>query len=146
MNIGVVSIWCNRGQATVARHIRDIFDGLGHETFVLARPVRTKTAEVPILNTDVWMQKGVTHATNHRIPMEEYTTWAKNNSIDTAFFDQNYQFKEIANLRAMGVRTIGRFVWEKFGEGHVQEVLKAFDVNSDIFKVKLFCRLFYAFG
>ena len=31
----------NREQATVARHLRDLLDGLGHETVVLARPTKT---------------------------------------------------------------------------------------------------------
>ena len=72
MNVGIVSIWCNRGQATVARHIRSIFDGLGYRTFVLARPVRSKASDTPVLMTDVWNQKDVTHASSHEIPVSEY--------------------------------------------------------------------------
>ena len=40
MRIGIVAYWFNRGQAVVARQIRSALDGLGHETFVLARPTR----------------------------------------------------------------------------------------------------------
>ena len=42
-------------------------------------------------------------------------------------FDQNYQFDEIGRLREMGVRTIGRFVWEQFEAGKVEDARKAFD-------------------
>ena len=41
--------------------------------------------------------------------------------------DQNAQFGEIAALRHAGVRTIGRFVWERFGEKHVDGAREAFD-------------------
>lgn len=128
MNIGIVSIWCNRGQATVARHIRSIFDGLGHRTFIMARPVRTKTADIPILATDVWMQKDVTNASDHDIPMSEYEDWVKKNSIDAVFCDQNYQFEEMERIRGMGVKTIGRFVWEKFSDKHVKKALRSYEV------------------
>ena len=39
--------------------------------------------------------------------------WAKQTGIDVCFFDQNYEFDAVAALRGSGVRTIGRFVWER---------------------------------
>ena len=44
------------------------------------------------------------------------------------FFDQNYQFEEIARLRRSGVRTVGRFVWEAFAADNVALAQEAFDL------------------
>jgi len=58
--VGIVSYWFNRGQATIARHLRSALDELGHESRVLARP--TKPAFVRsayIASDDVWEQPGV---------------------------------------------------------------------------------------
>ncbi|NUO10110.1 MAG: glycosyltransferase [Candidatus Brocadia sp.] len=128
MRIGIVSYWFNRGQATVSRYIRSIYDTLGHETFVLARPTK-ENFYLPgfIDTTDVWNQPGVTSASCYDIPLREYTTWVKDNALKVVFFDQNYQFKEIAKIRAMGVKTIGRFVWESFCKKHAKDAKKAFD-------------------
>jgi len=78
--------------------------------------------------TDVWMQKDVTRASSYEIPLSEYKDWVKKNSIDAIFCDQNYQFREIEQLRQMGVMTIGRFVWEKFSRQHVKKAQKAFEI------------------
>jgi len=120
MHIGIVSTWLNRGQATVSRYLRSILDELGHKTFVLARPTRDNDA-LPkfIAKSDVWEQEGVAHASNFVIPLKEYKEWAVHNSLDLIFFDSNLQFKEIAALRAMGIKTIGRFIWESFGIQHL---------------------------
>ena len=78
MRIGIVSYWFNRGQGTVGRYIRSIFDVLGHETFVLARPTQDRF-DLPrfIDTTDVWSQGGVTFASHFDIPTEEYKSWAR---------------------------------------------------------------------
>ncbi|OHB35307.1 MAG: hypothetical protein A2Y09_06855 [Planctomycetes bacterium GWA2_39_15] len=129
MRIGIVSYWFNRGQATVSRYIRSIYDKLGHKTFVLARPTK-ESFYLPkfIDTTDVWNQTNITPASSYNIPLKEYTKWIKDNSIEIIFFDQNYQFKEIAKIRALGVKTVTRFVWESFGEKHVKGARKAFDI------------------
>lgn len=135
MRIGIVSYWFNRGQGTVGRYIRSIFDELGHETFVLARPTLDRF-DLPrfIDTTDVWNQARVTFASDFNIPPEEYISWAKGNSIDVAFFDQNYQFDGISALRSMGIKTIGRFVWEAFSEEHVKPAKNAFSVIYSLTK------------
>ena len=120
MRIGIVAYWFNRGQAVVARQIRSALDELGHETFVLARPTR-KTNIRPdwIDRGGVWDQEGVTAASDYLVPWAEYEAWAADVRPDVVMFDQNYQFEEIARLRATGVRTVGRFVWEHFSDQHV---------------------------
>lgn len=129
MRIGIVSYWFNRGQATVSRYIRSIFDELGHKTFVLARPTQDCFDLSGFIDTsDVWKQPDVTYASNYDIPLKEYSAWAKANSLEVVFFDQNYQFSEIASLRTAGIKTIGRFVWESFGKKHVKKAKTAFDV------------------
>lgn len=129
MRVGVSSYWFNRGQATVGRHLRSALDELGHETFVLARPAK-ETAAKPahISHEDIWNQPGVTTASQYAIPLEEMLAWAHENAIEAVFFDQNYQFAEIAALRESGVRTLGRFVWEQFSAEHVEPARHAFDV------------------
>jgi len=76
----------------------------------------------------VWNQPRVTEASSHAIPAEEYEDWAAANRLEAAFFDQNYQFEEIARLRRRGVRTLGRFVWEAFAPADAPGAREAFDV------------------
>src|SRR5262249_14045907 len=129
MRIGIVSYWFNRGQAVVGRHLRSAFDALGHETFVLARPTRETTIKPShVAHGDVWDQPRVTEGSSYIMPAEEYEAWARENGIEVAFFDQNYQFAEIARLRASGVRTVSRFVWEAFAPEHVDGAQEALDV------------------
>jgi 1,2-diacylglycerol 3-alpha-glucosyltransferase len=129
MRIGIVSKWFNRGQPVVGRQLRSAVDELGHESFVLARPKREKGPRPGALDRDgVWDQPGVTEASAFEIPADEYLRWAEENSIEAAMFDNHYQFAEIAALRAAGVRTIGRFVWEHFADEHVEPAKEAFDV------------------
>ena len=128
MRIGIVAYWFNRGQAVVARQIRATLDGLGHETFVLARPTRKTNIKPGWVDTEgVWAQERVTAASDYLIPAAEYRRWAEDVRPDLVLFDQNYQFDEIAQLRESGVRTIGRFVWEHFADEHVEPAGRAFD-------------------
>jgi 1,2-diacylglycerol 3-alpha-glucosyltransferase len=128
LRIGVSSYWFNRGQAIVGRHLRSALDQLGHETFVLARPSKDTAARPGLIERgDVWDQPEVTEASRYLIPGEEMERWARERGLDVVFFDQNYQFDEIARLREQGVRTIGRFVWEQFAPEHVEGARRAFD-------------------
>ena len=77
---------------------------------------------------DVWAQSGVTPASDFFIPAEELVGWAKETGIEACFFDQNYEFDAIAALRGAGVRTIGRFVWERFSDEHVEPTKRAYDL------------------
>jgi 1,2-diacylglycerol 3-alpha-glucosyltransferase len=127
--IGICSWWFNRGQAVVARHLRSTLDELGHETFVLARPTRGGNIRPSFIDrTGVWDQPGVTEASAYEIPMHEYEAWAEATSPEIVFFDQNYQFEEIARLRRSGVRTVGRFVWEAFAADNVAPAQEAFSL------------------
>ena len=129
MRIGVSSYWFNRGQAVVGRHLRSALDELGHETFVLARPSKETAAKPGLIERgDVWDQPSVTEASHYIIPATEMESWAREHELEVVFFDQNYQFDEIATLREGGVRTIGRFVWEQFAPEHVDGAKRAFDV------------------
>ncbi len=128
MRIGIVSYWFNRGQAVVARHLRSALDALGQETFVLARPTRdTNIRPAHIEREGVWEQPRITEASAYEIPADEYEAWANDNGIEVAFFDQNYQFAEIARLREAGVRTVARFVWEAFSPDHADPAREALD-------------------
>jgi len=129
MRVGIVSKWFNRGQPVVGRQLRSALDQLGHETFVLARPKKERGPRPGALDRDdVWDQPGVTEASAFEVPLGEYTRWVEQNGIDAVFCDQNYGFEEIGALRARGVRTIGRFVWEHFGAEHVEGATRAYDV------------------
>ena len=77
---------------------------------------------------DVWAQDGVTPASNFFIPTDELVGWAKEAGIDVCFFDQNYEFDAVAALRSSGVRTIGRFVWERFSDEHVEPTKRSYDL------------------
>jgi 1,2-diacylglycerol 3-alpha-glucosyltransferase len=129
MRIGISSWWFNRGQAVVGRHLRSAFDALGHETFVLARPSRDVSVRPLFIDRgDVWDQPRITEASDYEIPEAELLAWARETGIEVCFFDQNYQFDEIAALRESGVRTVGRFVWEQFSVTDVEPAKGAFDL------------------
>ena len=129
MRIGLVSYWFNRGQAIVARHLRGALESLGHETFVLARPTKKGFYRPGYVEAhDVWAQPRVTAASRFNIPWREYERWAIDHDLEAAFFDQNYQFDEIERLRATGVVTFGRFVWEAFRPCDVAGARRAYDV------------------
>ena len=78
--------------------------------------------------TGVWDQPDVTAASSFETPLDEYVAWIEDNSIEVVLCDQNYQFDELAELRARGVRVIGRFVWEHFTEDHLEPARAAYDV------------------
>ncbi len=115
--------------AVVARQIRSALDDLGHETFVLARPGSgpraQQAAQGPL--DPVWDQPRVTQGSQHEMEPGEYRGWAQEHGLEAILFDENYQWEAVASLRRMGVRTIGRFVWEYFGAEHVQPALTAYD-------------------
>ena len=126
VRVGVSSYWFNRGQGVVGRQLRSALDSLGHETFVLARPTRDTNIKPSFVDEEgPWAQAGVTLASSYRIPGEEMLAWARENQLEAALFDQNYQWDEIAALRDAGVRTYGRFVWEHFSAEHVEPARRA---------------------
>ncbi len=129
MRVGIVTKWFNRGQAFVSRYIRDAFDELGHQTYILARPTKAKgPMAAHVDRTGVWDQPGVTEASEWEVPYEEYERWVEANSLDVVHTDNCYQHEEIARLRAAGVRTVGRFVWEMFSPEDVPAAKRAYDV------------------
>ena len=129
MRIGICAYWFNRGQGVVARQLRSALDSLGHETFVLARPTRAGNIRPAFVDhTGVWDQPDVTDASEYRIPAAELVAWGRENELELAFFDQNYGFEAIEALRASGVRTAGRFVWEHFSDADVEPAGRALDV------------------
>ena len=129
MRVGVVTKWFNRGQPVVGRHTRSALDSLGHETFVLARPKKERGPQPGALSRDdVWDQPGVTEASAYDIPLADYIEWIEREGIEAILCDQNYGFAELAELRARGVKVIGRFVWEHFTAEHVEGARSAYDV------------------
>ncbi len=127
MRVGLVSKWFASGQAVVTRYIRSALDELGHETFVLAKPGKGPRANQERVADPVWDQPGVTQGSAADIPADEYAAWAAANALDAVFCDQNDQFAEIAALRAAGVRTIGRFVWESFAPEDAEPAKGAYE-------------------
>jgi glycosyltransferase involved in cell wall biosynthesis len=128
VRIGLVSKWFASGQAVVTRQLRSALDELGHQTFVLAKPGKGPRANQERVADPVWDQPGVTQGSAADIPGDEYAGWATENSLDVVLCDQNDQFAEIARLRAQGVRTIGRFVWESFAAEDADPARDAYDV------------------
>ena len=128
MRIGICAYWFNRGQGVVARQLRSALDSLGHETFVLARPTRAGNIRPSFIDhSGVWDQPRITDASAYRIPAPEMVAWGRENELELALFDQNYEFDAIAALRGSGVRTVGRFVWEQFSPADVEPARAALD-------------------
>jgi 1,2-diacylglycerol 3-alpha-glucosyltransferase len=128
LRIGIVTKWFASGQAVVSRQIRSALDELGHETFILAKQGKGPRAQQERVVDPIWDQPGVTHSEEADIPTTEYRDWVSQNSIEAVLTDQNDQFDEIAALRADGVRTIGRFVWESFAPEDAGPAKGAYDV------------------
>jgi 1,2-diacylglycerol 3-alpha-glucosyltransferase len=126
VRIGLVTKWYASGQAVVSRQLRSALDELGHETFVLARPGKGPREQVD-RGDPVWDQPGLTQASDPDVPLDEYERWADANALDAVLCDNNYQFAELTSIRARGVRTIGRFVWEHFASEHVDGAREAYD-------------------
>jgi glycosyltransferase involved in cell wall biosynthesis len=127
--VGIVTKWFNRGQAFVSRYVRDALDAQGHETFILARPTKDKGAMAAHIDrTGVWDQPGVTEASEWEVPIAEYESWIADNGIEVVHWDNCYQHDEIAQLRASGVKTVGRFVWEMFSPEDAEPAKRAYDV------------------
>ena len=129
MRVGICAYWFNRGQGVVARQLRSALDELGHETFVLGRPTK-ESFPMPqeARGDDVWAQDGVTAASDFFIPADELVGWASQHGLDACFFDQNYEWDAVTALRGSGVRTIGRFVWERFSDEHVEPTKRSYDL------------------
>ena len=128
MKIGIISRWCNRGRGVVARRIRNIFKEAGHETFVLALPTKGKS---PIGNyidsRDVWNVDNITYAPSAEPAAETYLGWAAETGVGVVFCDMITQYDEIQQLRDMGVRTVGRFVWERFYPQKADRMTSAYE-------------------
>jgi glycosyltransferase involved in cell wall biosynthesis len=126
MRIGICAYWFNRGQGVVARQLRSALDGLGHQTYVLARPTRAKNIRPAFVDrSGVWDQANVTEASGYRIGADELVGWGREHELELALFDQNYEFEAIEALRRAGVPTAGRFVWEHFSAEHVEPARRA---------------------
>jgi 1,2-diacylglycerol 3-alpha-glucosyltransferase len=128
MRIGFITYWFNRGQAVIGRSLRDSFAERGYQTFVLARPTKDKFYYPGYIAHDgAWNRDGVTAAAHQTPTFEEIRDWVEKERIEAIHCDQNYGFDALARIRAMGVRTVGRFVWEAFAREHVDGALAAFD-------------------
>lgn len=128
MRVGIVTKWFTSGQAVVSRQIRSALDELGHETFILAKLGKGPRAQQERVEDPIWDQPGVTHSAEADIPEADYLAWARDNALEAVLCDQNDQFAEIAALRASGVKTIGRFVWESFAADDAGPAGEAYDV------------------
>jgi 1,2-diacylglycerol 3-alpha-glucosyltransferase len=129
VRVGLVTKWFNRGQPVVARQLRSAMEDLGHETYVLARPKKERgPMKGRLQRDDVWDQPRVDEAAAYEISAEEYEGWVERRGIEVILCDQNYQFAELAALRAAGVVVIGRFVWEHFTEADVAGAREAYDL------------------
>jgi glycosyltransferase involved in cell wall biosynthesis len=136
MRVGIVTKWFASGQAVVSRQIRSALDELGHETFIFAKEGKGPRAQMERVADPVWDQPGVTHTGEADPSVEAYRSWASDNALDAVLNDQNDQFDEIAALRADGVRTIGRFVWESFAPEDAEPAKAAYDVIYSLTKAE----------
>lgn len=127
--IGIVSEWHNRGQGTVGRYLRSALEDCGHQTSVLARPTKGGFF-LPgfVADDDVWDQDDVSRGSEYDISAAECVDWARSRNLEIVFFDQNYQFDTISELRHAGVGTVGRFVWESFTPEHAKDAVRSLDV------------------
>ena len=88
---------------------------------------RGRSRRPPASPDPVWDQPGVTEASAHDVPLAEYEDWARSASLELILFDENYQWEEVGALRAAGIRTVSRFVWEYFAPEHVAPARGAYE-------------------
>jgi glycosyltransferase involved in cell wall biosynthesis len=126
-NVGLVTQWCNKGQGVVSRSIRSIFDERGYETSVLA--INRKIAKT----TGDWDQPGLSIGAEEKVlPFEVLEDWARSRNIAVCFFDHNTRPKHLEAVRRLrercGVKTIGRFLWDKLDLKTAGLARGAFDI------------------
>ena len=115
MRVGSSRSGLPRGQAVVTRQIRSALDGLGHETFVLAKPGKGPRAQQERVADPVWDQPGVTHGSEADIPLADYEAWASDElARRRPLRPERPVRRDRGAPRRGGLRTIGRFVWESF--------------------------------
>lgn len=124
MNIGFVSYWFPRGQSYVTKHLISIVrENTNHNIFLLTRKgnLTAMSPEWDIPNLTIGPSE-------YDIPLNVYIQWIKKNKIDLLILFQNYQFKELFEIKKMGVKIIGTFMWEQFNLKHSQKTKEVYDL------------------
>ncbi|MBM4053781.1 MAG: glycosyltransferase [Planctomycetes bacterium] len=117
-NIGFVTVWYERGQAYVTKAIRDALSDQ-HNTFVFAR--NGGTLHNPLIETTgEWHVPNLVTYTHYKIPKEILVEWVKSHCITTVFFNEEYNFELIGEIKGLGVKTIGYYIWEWFNPDYVK--------------------------
>ena len=91
-----------------------------------------------LLQKTMVVAEGVGRALNPDLNMWQLAqplieSWIADNEIEVVHWDNCYQHEEIARLRASGVKTVGRFVWEMFSPEDAEaweKILPAFEAEN----------------
>ncbi|MCF6149091.1 MAG: glycosyltransferase [Candidatus Kuenenia sp.] len=124
-NIGFVSVWYERGQAYVTKAIRDALSEQ-YNTFIFAR--NGGTLNNPLIETTgEWHVPNLVTYSKYKIPKEILVDWVKSHCITAVFFNEEYNFELIEEIRKLGVKTIGYYIWEWFNPDYVKRCNLVYD-------------------
>ncbi|AFW95351.1 glycosyl transferase [Anabaena sp. 90] len=104
MNIGIVTMWFERGAGYVSRQYRQIFS-LNHNVFIYAR-----AGEYP-KGDPIWNDASVTWGKISNLPVptaidqKDFETWIKHKNIDVVFFNEQQWWEPLSWCLNLGVKT-----------------------------------------
>ncbi|MEA5583322.1 glycosyltransferase [Nodularia harveyana UHCC-0300] len=104
MNIGIVTMWFERGAGYVSRQYRQIFS-LNHNVFIYAR-----AGEYP-KGDPIWDDASVTWGKISNLPVptaidqKDFETWIKHKNIDVVFFNEQQWWEPLSWCLNLGLKT-----------------------------------------
>ena len=118
MNIGIVTLWFERGQYYLARIIEQAIEG---NVFFLARPDMARK-----IRRD-WSYDNVTFTQCYYIENREIEGWVKENKLDLVIFiEEQYQVGLVRLLKDK-VKTWNVIMWEWLSDEFIKDELPRYD-------------------
>lgn len=104
MNIGIVTMWFERGAGYVSRHYRDALKR-DHNVYIYAR-----AGQYPI-GDPVWDDEGVTWGKRSPLPVAtpidrpDFVRWVKERELDVVFFNEQQWWEPLQWCMELGLKT-----------------------------------------
>lgn len=105
MNIGIISVWFECGAGYVTRQYKNILEKSGHKVFIFARgghyPLKDPLYNIP----EVTWAKPSRLPVSYSFDLKEFRKWLELNSIQVAFFNEQYWWEPIILCHNLGIKT-----------------------------------------
>ena len=92
MNIGIVTVWFERGAAYVSRIYKELLESEGHKVFIFARGGEVNSSSI----SEDWCGENVTRSTKYvdtTIQKRKFYKWIKVNGIEAILFNEQQDFR-----------------------------------------------------